>query len=182
MGENILFEHNLKAYRAVVSMLLGTGRAAVVHPTGTGKSFIAFQLCADNPDKTVCWLSPSSYIFRTQQEKWSKAGGIEKGNIKFFTYARLMRMKEEESRKIKPQYIVLDEFHRCGAARWGEGVKALMQMYPQAKVLGLSATNIRYLDNRRDMAWELFGGNIASELTLGAAVALGILPAPKYVL
>ncbi len=78
MGENILFEHNLKAYRAVVSMLLGTGRAAVVHPTGTGKSFIAFQLCADNPDKTVCWLSPSSYIFRTQQEKWSKAGGIEK--------------------------------------------------------------------------------------------------------
>lgn len=182
MGENILFEHNLKAYRAVVSMLLGTGRAAVVHPTGTGKSFIAFQLCADNPDKTVCWLSPSSYIFRTQREKWSKAGGIEMGNIKFFTYARLMRMKEEESRKIKPQYIVLDEFHRCGAARWGAGVKALMQMYPQAKVLGLSATNIRYLDNRRDMAWELFGGNIASELTLGAAVALGILPAPKYVL
>ena len=45
-----------------------------------------------------------------------------------------------------------------------------------------SATNIRYLDNQRDMAWELFGGNIASELTLGEAVARGILPAPKYVL
>ena len=100
---NILYKHNQKAYKAAVSLMDRTGRAAVIHPTGTGKSFIAFQLCADNQDKTVCWLSPSSYIFRTQQEKWSKAGGIEMGNIKFFTYARLMRMKEEESRKIKKQ-------------------------------------------------------------------------------
>ena len=58
----------------------------------------------------------------------------------------------------------------------------LWAKHPDARVLGLSATNIRYLDNQRDMAWELFGGNIASELTLGEAVATGILPAPKYVL
>ena len=52
---------------------------------------------------------------------------------------------------------------------------------PDAKILGLSATNIRYLDNNRDMAEELFDGHIASEMTLGEAIVRGILPAPKYV-
>lgn len=182
MGGNILYEHNRKAYLAAVSMMGQTGKAAVIHPTGTGKSFLAFQLCADNPQKTVCWLSPSEYIFKTQLEKWYLAGGAEIKNIKFMTYAKRMHQKEEELANIQPDYIVLDEFHRCGAMQWGDGVKKLMAKYPLAKVLGLSATSIRYLDNQRDMAWELFGGNIASELTLGAAVAQGILPAPKYVL
>ena len=35
-------------------MLSDTGKAAIIHPTGTGKSFIGFQLCADHPDATVC--------------------------------------------------------------------------------------------------------------------------------
>ena len=179
---NILYKHNQKAYKAAVSLMDRTGRAAVIHPTGTGKSFIAFQLCIDNAEKTICWLSPSEYIFRTQQEKWRAVGGGEAENICFFTYASLMRMGEAKLAAIKPDYIILDEFHRCGAALWGGGVKRLREMYPQAKVLGLSATNIRYLDNRRDMAWELFGGNVASEITLGAAVVQKILPAPKYVL
>ncbi len=179
---NILYKHNQKAYKAAVSLMDRTGRAAVIHPTGTGKSFIAFQLCIDNAEKTICWLSPSEYIFRTQQEKWRAVGGGEAGNICFFTYASLMRMGEAKLAAIKPDYIILDEFHRCGAALWGGGVKRLREMYPQAKVLGLSATNIRYLDSRRDMAWELFGGNVASEITLGAAVVQKILPAPKYVL
>ena len=85
---------NQKAYKAAVSLMDRTGRAAVIHPTGTGKSFIAFQLCIDNAEKTICWLSPSEYIFRTQQEKWQAVGGGEAENICFFTYASLMRMGE----------------------------------------------------------------------------------------
>ena len=52
---------------------------------------------------------------------------------------------------------------------------------PHAKLLGLTATNVRYLDNNRDMAEELFNGHVASEMTLGEAIVRGILPAPKYV-
>ena len=179
---NILFEHNRKAYEAAILLMQETGRAAVIHPTGTGKSFIAFKLCADNKNKKICWLSPSEYIYRTQEEKWLSAGGDKCQNIRFFTYAKLIRMGEEEIPVQSFDYIILDEFHRLGAAQWGAGVERLWAKYPDARVLGLSATNIRYLDNQRDMAWELFGGNIASELTLGEAVARGILPAPKYVL
>lgn len=46
-----LFVHNLKAYDCARTMLDTVGKAAVIHPTGTGKSFIAFKLVADNPGK-----------------------------------------------------------------------------------------------------------------------------------
>ena len=67
-----LFEHNAKAYQAAVAMLARYGKAAVVHPTGTGKSYIAFKLIEDHPDAIFLWLSPSEYIFKTQLESLQK--------------------------------------------------------------------------------------------------------------
>ena len=54
-----LFEHNQTAFDSAVELLDQTGKAAIIHPTGSGKSYIAFKLCEQNPDKSVCWLSPS---------------------------------------------------------------------------------------------------------------------------
>ncbi len=102
-------------------------------------------------------------------------GGDELKNISFFTYAKLMLMNLAEILDIRPDYIVLDEFHRCGAEMWGKCVQALLSVYPDAPILGLSATNIRYQDNQRDMADELFDGNVASEMTLGEAIVRGVL-------
>lgn len=147
-----LFEHNETAYISAIQMLTETGKAAVIHPTGTGKSFIAFKLCYDNADKKICWLSPSEYIFKTQCENLAAAGSAVPRNIAFFTYAKLMLMTDAELEEIKPDYIILDEFHRCGAEMWGQGVKRLLNLYSDTPILGLTATNIRYLDNRRDMA------------------------------
>ena len=178
-----LFKHNIDAYNSAITMLAETGKAAVIHPTGTGKSFIGFKLCEDNPDKTICWLSPSDYIYRTQLENLKETSPDTKlDNVKYFTYVKLMNLTEAELSEIKPDYIVLDEFHRAGAELWGEGVRQLLNAYPDAKLLGLSATAVRYLDNQRDMADELFDGNIASEMTLGEAIVRGILNPPKYVL
>ena len=39
-----LFEHNEKAYHAAVRMMNQYGKAAIVHPTGTGKSYIANKM------------------------------------------------------------------------------------------------------------------------------------------
>ena len=178
-----LFEHNRTAYEAAVAMLAEAGKAAIIHPTGTGKSFIGFKLCADHPEQTICWLSPSSYIFETQLEGLKKAAdGFSPKNIIFITYTKLMGMEEDEMAEIHPDYIILDEFHRCGAEMWGAGVQRLLKLYTHIPILGLSATAIRYLDNQRDMADELFDGNVASEITLGEAIVRGILSPPKYVL
>ncbi len=178
-----LYKHNKIAYDNVVDMLRVTKKAAVVHPTGTGKSFIGFKLCEDNQDKTVCWLSPSEYIFNTQIENVKKsAPDFSFDNITFITYSKLMFMTKDDMKALSPDYIILDEFHRAGAAEWGRGVEALLSIYADVPILGLSATSIRYLDNRRNMADELFDGNIASEMTLGDAIVRGILSPPKYVL
>ncbi|MCC8100976.1 MAG: Helicase associated domain protein [Clostridiales bacterium] len=202
-----LYEHNRAAYEAAVAMMGQTGKAAIVHPTGTGKSFIGFRLCADHPEQKILWLSPSEYIFKTQLENLKAAtGGELPGNIVFCTYAKLMWMEEDEmagicmdgddssdgsssadmpdgsQRSSASACIILDEFHRCGAQMWGQGVQKLLSVFPDTPLLGLSATNIRYLDNQRDMAAELFDGNIASEMSLGEAIVRGILNPPKYVL
>ena len=57
-----------------------------------------------------------------------------------------------------------------------------MTSHPEVPILGLSATAIRYLDNQRNMADELFDGCVASEMTLGESIVRGILSPPKYVL
>ena len=180
-----LFEHNEKAYRAAVRMMEQYGKAAIVHPTGTGKSYIAFKLIEDNPEKIVIWLSPSEYIFKTQLDSLEKNDpDLSLANLRFYTYAKLMCCTQAQLEKIaaqKPAYIILDEFHRAGAECWGESTVALLKLCPDAKLLGLTATNIRYLDNNRNMAEELFDGHIASEMTLGEAVVRGILSTPKYV-
>lgn len=177
-----LFQHNQAAYEAAVNMLSATGKAAIVHPTGTGKSFIAFKLCEDYPQAAVCWLSPSEYIFKTQVENLRATGADVPENIQFFTYAKLMGMEDSDLLDIQPDYIILDEFHRCGAEMWGDGVSRLLNAFTNAPILGLSATSIRYLDDQRDMAEELFDGNIASQMTLGEAIVRGILNPPRYVL
>lgn len=176
-----LYEYNLTAYNMAVRMLEEEGKAAVIHPTGTGKSFIAFKLCEDNPTARVAWVSPSEYIYKTQRDNLIAAGFKPSENITFITYAKLAVMSDNEIAALKADYIILDEFHRGGAEQWGKGVERLIAAYPDAPILGLSATNIRYLDNQRDMAEELFDGCIASKMTLGEAIARGILLAPTYI-
>lgn len=180
-----LFEHNAKAYQAAVKMMQQYGKAAIVHPTGTGKSYIAFKLIEDHPDAVIVWLSPSEYIFKTQRESLLRQDpDFPLQNVRFYTYAKLICCTPAQLQEIAaqdPAYILLDEFHRVGAEYWGDSTQKLLALCPQAKLLGLTATNVRYLDNNRDMAEELFDGHVASEMSLGEAIVRGILPTPKYV-
>ena len=135
-----LFEHNEKAYHAAVRMMNQYGKAAIVHPTGTGKSYIAFKLIEDNPEKVVIWLSPSEYIFKTQLESLKRNDpDFPLANVHFYTYAKLMcytQAQLDEIAEQKPAYIILDEFHRAGAECWGESTVDLLKLCPAAKLLG----------------------------------------------
>ena len=98
-----LFKHNQQAYRAVTAMLEKEKMAAVIHPTGTGKSLIAFKLAEENPSKHFLWLSPSEYIYQTQLEKLN----MKFPNIQFMSYSRLMK-NEDSIETLHPDYIILD--------------------------------------------------------------------------
>ena len=54
-----LFAHNQKAYESALQMLEDEHKTAVIHPTGTGKSFIGFQFVDEHPDWKICWISGS---------------------------------------------------------------------------------------------------------------------------
>ena len=51
-----ILDHNLKAYKSLIKSFKKANRACIVHPTGLGKSYIAYQLIADNPDSTFLVL------------------------------------------------------------------------------------------------------------------------------
>lgn len=46
-----LYEHNQKAYDALLDMLGERDRACIIKPTGTGKFVIIAKMVQDNPDK-----------------------------------------------------------------------------------------------------------------------------------
>jgi len=176
----LLYKHNLETYQKMIELFHQHSRVAAVQPTGTGKSFLILQLIADNPEKHFLIASPSTYIFK-QLRLHAEKHSVDMSNCSFITFAKLSQMSEEEFLVISSDYIVLDEFHRCGAAEWSKGVEKVLSIKPKSKVFGTSATPIRYLDSFRNMAEELFDGNYAVNMSLAEAIRRKILPLPVYV-
>jgi len=173
-----LYPHNQETYNKIQQMWETTNRIAVIQATGTGKSYLILKCLFDLPNENKIVLAPTEYIFEQLIKNSEKEKIL---NTEFITYAKLIYMSEDEIELLNPSLIVLDEFHRCGAEQWGKGVQNLLDMFPNSKVLGTSATPIRYLDNERDMSDELFDGNVAVNLSLAEAIVKDILPMPKYI-
>ena len=174
-----LSKHNQEAYENICHMYNeGIQRVAVVQPTGSGKSMLMTKLIEDNPDSRFFVLSTSHKI--NDQFK-SKLDEEALKRIDFNIYCNMPNMSEATMKALQADYILLDEMHRALAKEWNKGIKILLEMYPNAKVLGLSATPIRYLDRCRNVVNELFGGNLACDMSLSQAILDGILPMARYV-
>ena len=136
------------------------------------------KLIEDNSDSRFFILSTSHKINDQFKSKLDE-GILERLN--FNIYCNMPNMKQETMEGLQPDYILLDEMHRALAKEWSKGIKRLLEMYPDAKVLGLSATPIRYLDRCRNVVNELFNGNLACDMSLSQAILDGILPMARYV-
>lgn len=174
-----LHNHNQRTYENICRMYdEGIQRIAVVQPTGSGKSLLMAKLIEDNPNNRFFVLSTSHKINDQFQSKLDDKM-LERSN--FNIYCNMPNMKQEVMESLQPDYIFLDEMHRALAKEWSKGINVLLNMYPNVKVLGLSATPIRYLDRCRNVAEELFGGNLACDMSLSQAILDGILPMARYV-
>jgi len=174
-----LYDHNKEAYEKTIDMLDKEKKCCIIHPTGTGKSYIALKWLYENKDKKGLFVTSSlSIIDNIKRTIRENNMSLEEDfpNLKIITYTKLMK-----DPYINADNIVLDEFHRTGAEKWGEGVSELLAFNKNANVLGLSATPVRYLDGKRDMSEEIFNGNVSSHITLPYAIANGILPVPTYI-
>ena len=169
-----LFPHNQYAFESAVQLFKSENRVCIIHPTGTGKSLIIAEFINRNPSKRHLLLAPGTHIFN-EICKHVKVSGMA-----FSTYIGL-KLKKTFFLPDSFDYVYLDEFHRLGADVWGGTVESLLKRNPKAKILGTSATHIRYLDDNRNMATEIFKDHIASQMSLNSAIVSGILPAPKYI-
>ena len=167
-----LFPHNKTAYQKVMRAFETTDRTSVIHPTGTGKSYLIAAV--SESFKNVLILGPNAFVLDQVYDvlKWRKR------EVKYMTYQAL---NLTENPHTDYDLICLDEFHRAGAPEWGAAVGRLLELNTAAKIFGTSATHIRYLDDERNMADELFHGNIASHITIAEAWNQNILPIPRYV-
>ena len=177
-----LYPHNQAALNHLEEALKYTRRAAVIQPTGTGKSFVALAFIERRPNNSFLYLAPSTHIFNQLKHH---AGHTEVLlHTTMMTYQKLCLLHEDELGKLEPDYIMLAEFHRCGADDWGSAVDHLLALYVECFLIGFTATPVRYLDKAgtRDMSEELFHGSIASYYTLQDAINDKVLPVPHYVL
>ena len=164
-------------------MLSERDRACVIQPTGTGKFVIIAKMVQDNPEKRFLLLGTNEYMFDDQMANLADiAPGFKPENLQFMTYPGAMAAAKAESVVPKYDVIVADEFHHCGAPEWSKGVLHIIEANPTAKLVGFSATPVRFSDGGRDMADEMFEGNVASSMEIEEAWLRGILPIPTYVI
>ena len=171
-----LLPHNKAAYQKVIKAFEAADRTCVVHPTGTGKSYLIAAVSESY--KNVLILGPNTFVLNQVHSVLEWRDRQKDGKVEYMTYSLLMFTENPQTNY---DLICIDEFHRAGAPEWGDAVDRLLEANPSAKILGTSATPIRFLDDNRDMADELFGGNIASYMTLKDAWNMDILATPRFV-
>ena len=171
-----LYNHNKTTYENITRIFETSNKCATVQPTGSGKSFLIFKLAQDNSDKTIIVFEPNRQIIGRVSEQM-KEYGID--NIKFYTYQKLnSQHKRDEISIANADYICLDELHRIKAKQWEQAVIAIQEKFPNAKVLGLTATPER-MDGQNII--DYFGAELACNITLGDAIVNKILPCPTYI-
>ena len=129
-----LYEHNQKAYDALLDMLGERDRACVIKPTGTGKFVIIAKMVQDNPDKRFLLLGTNDYMFNDQMANLAEiAPGFTPENLQFMTYSAAMMTARRGEEISGYDVVVADEFHHCGAEEWErerQGGRLLRHPYP----------------------------------------------------
>ena len=171
---------NEAAFQKAVQSLETLNRAAVFHPTGTGKSCIAWKVVEAHPQTTFFWLVAGAQRLALRQAELTRYnGGTLPGNVRFCDCEKLAAATPEQWVRLgeqKPGCIVLDCYHELSAVCWAQSVQKLLRMCPQAKVLGLGVPNGAPVCAA---AQELFTDCIVSHMTVAEAMAAGTMPVPS---
>lgn len=168
-----LLEHNKETYRKLCEVLSENNKCALVQATGTGKSYIAGKYIEEHDVKALI-LVPTNAI----SDAWDEllAGMEEKFDIS--TYQAFAK---EPGNYFDYDLVIADEMHHLGSGVWGRKFVDTYLQNENHKIIGLTATEIRYLDNSRDMAEEIFENIRVDGCDLPTAINTGVLPTFKYV-
>ena len=200
-SDGILKEHNIQPYISLMDDIDSYGKGCVIHPTGTGKMYLALKWLSDNNSEPFTFFAPTLTILNKFADlvlemayghecKTFSSLSIEEKlviireklnnpNITFMTYSKLNFLTNEELSGLIIKNVVMDEFHHLGADKWGEASERFLAIHSNCSLMGLSATPIRPSD-RKNMTELLFDGRISSIINLEDAIGT-ILPYPYMV-
>lgn len=167
----MLYAHNKTTYDKILPILASQRECALLQATGTGKTYVAMELLDTLfKDMKVLWVVPNLSIQQAIElyPEWDYP------NVSFVLYGNINKADIETY-----EVIILDELHRSGAPTWYRKVQAAREHV--FYLFGMSATPYRFLDNKRDMAKEIFGSNVVYGPDIAYAVDNGILPEFDYV-
>lgn len=165
-----LYNHNKTTYERALVNLREHKECAIIQATGTGKTFITMALLDSIfKDMSVLYVVPTLSIAQSIElnDDWNYS------NVTFETYANLVNVSDTYS------VVVFDELHRSGARTWLPQVTRIKRNVKYS--LGLSATPWRFLDNKRNMAEELFGSCVVYGPDIEEAINSGILIGFDYI-
>lgn len=168
------------AYLSVYEMLMkAVNKTCIIMPTGSGKTLVSAAVIDKLKSIKVLYLAPNTHIIN-QTEKSYKNFSISSD---FMTYPMMHSIVKRGGIKEFEQYrlIILDEFHHL-AGKWRKSFNKIQERYSDVKILGLTATHLRYLDGGRDMAQELFDGNIAYNLSSNELAKISNFRKPTYII
>ena len=161
-------------------------KLGIVQATGTGKGKLAScfveHVLKRKPNAKILILAPLHTILDNYRDNF----GLTDSDVSFMAYSGLLKFDDTYLINLGLTYdlVIVDEFHRLGGQEWGRCIKAIFKGVDNPKstsrVIGFTATPIRYLDNSRDMGAELFDDNIIQGISLEDAICEGILPGFVY--
>lgn len=157
--------YQTEAYEEIQKSISETGKAGIILPTGTGKTYLALKLIEDNLDKEqIIYVSPSPTINARVRKLIHKIYDKEEAKailakVKFVTYnglSKRYKIHKEDMREYHSELIILDEVHRSGAKEWGKAVDYLLEDNKEARNIGNDSypTSNRWTKYDRKKVWK----------------------------
>ena len=186
-----LYDHNIETYEKVDNAYQqGENTVGIIQATGTGKTYIALQLCYDNKAKKITYVVPSlpikEHILQIIRDNPNLDLEKDFPNLEIRTYNDFVNKSYNELKNIDMDMLILDEFHHLGAPVWGARINTIVDTHPDLKIFGMTAYPVRDRNTsyERDMADsetdEIFSNKIVSNYDLCDAILDGVLPKPRY--
>ena len=173
-----------RTYEEMCQLLDNRGRAAVIRPTGWGKTGVLTRLLKSGKYKHPLYIYPAEviraavgrfYFNEEPSENWEIPG------VEFMTNSKFARLKEEELLNIgyKHDIVIIDECHKLGGVMTSKNLDTLVDMFPDLVLLGATATPDR--TDAVDVIGRYFGADRVFTYTIHDAFQDGFLQRPYYV-
>ena len=196
------YSEQAKTFEDVLDKLKKQGKCAIIRPTGFGKTWILTELIKHY--NNVLYLYPAAVIRDTVVNRYydsmfdeedleyidEEGQTVDPDTIDMYieakkidkctlmTYAKLIRLTDEEIKDMKYDLILMDEVHRAGAPKTQIAVEKLFEMNANAHFVGATATPIR-MDNV-DVISQFFCDTMTYTYTLFDSIESGMIKKPNY--